>query len=283
MNTLIKNKCKINDSDYRHQFAEPQHYDEIIKDDAIVQDAATGKIIAVLAKHRISKKTALKAYPALMRGFTYVTDNRGAYSGTERIPDGDKKSRAQEVRSFTAGFFERQGGYTPICRATAFTRNEAKAWAVQKEMLAEMAAVMSEHAPARHKIQMEFLDKIAPEYKVDGLPFTTTAVNISVRAAYHRDRGDFKNGMGCMAVLKKGTCVNWLLGLPEYRVALDIGDRDVILFDPHLLHATSKGTGIGKMYKDWNRISVVAYVREKLVKCLPHKDEIRRARKRYEG
>ena len=281
MHTLKISKIKINDSDYQFKFGSKQDYDTILSQTSIVRDAATGLIVAGLFKKAISLETAKNAYPAFMAGFGYVTDNRGSYQGEKRKQETQKRSRTTEpVHSYTGGYFERQGGFTPICRATSFTREQNKAWRKQIPFLKEMATVVQENDPLRYSKLMDYIGKIQKDYTIDGLPFTTTAVNLSVRAAYHRDRGDYKGGVGCMAVLKKGVCINWKLVLPEYRVALDIGDRDVILFDPHLLHATTKGTGIGEIYKDWNRISVVAYVRERLIKCLPHEEEIKRARMR---
>lgn len=271
-------KRTIVDADYKG-YAKPTDYDVVYSENTIGYDAQTGQVAFALVKQAIPEDDARRIYPALMKGFNYVTDNRGAYSGMDRVKMG-KQSRHPPVRSYTAGYFERQGGRIPCCRATAFTRKETKAWSRQKLLLEHMASVMQMYAPMKYMTSIDYIKRIHPDYHVDKLPFTTTAVNLSVRAGYHRDKGDYKDGIGSIAVLMKGVCINWKLVLPEYRVALDIGDRDIILFDPHLLHATTEGSGIGEMYKDWNRISVVGYIRERLVNCLSFEDELKRAKER---
>lgn len=274
-------KAKVNDKDWKG-YAKPEHYDVVYSSDTIGYDARTGKVAFALIKEAIPREDAKRIYPALMKGFRYVTDNRGAYSGMDRVKDHakSKQSRTPPVRSYTAGYFERQGGRIPCCRATAFTRKEVKAWKRQVILLEHMARVMKEHAPEEYERIRNYIKGIHPDYHIDKLPFTTTAVNLSVRAGYHRDKGDYKDGIGSMSVLMKGVCVNWKLVFPEYRVALDIGDRDIILFNPHLMHGTTDGSGVGEIYKDWNRVSIVGYVRERLVNCLSFEDELKRAKER---
>ena len=149
MRSLNKAKIKINEADFQLKFGSVADYDDIISDNCIVRDASTGLIVAGLFKGAISPQTAKRSYPAFMQGFRYKTDNRGAYSGSERVPDGPKKSRAELVHSYTGGYFERQGGYTPICRATSFTRENAKAWKQQVQFLTEMADIIKTHDPYR--------------------------------------------------------------------------------------------------------------------------------------
>lgn len=269
-------KYKVDDSSFK-RYANDNDFTVVYKENTIAYDATTKEVAFALIKEAVPVGDAQRVYPGLMKGFNYVTDNRGAYSGMERKKVGNQ-SRTPVVHSYTGGYFERQGGRIPICRATAFTRKERKAWNRQIILLGHMARVMRTYTPNEYKRVMEYISTIHSDYHIDNLPFTTTAVNISVRAGYHRDKGDYKDGIGSMAVLMKGTCINWKLVFPEYKVALDIGDRDIILFNPHLLHGTTEGYGRGEMYKDWNRISVVGYVREKLARCLSFQQELIRAK-----
>ena len=278
MMSVEHRKIPVEDAAFK-RYANEGDFDVVYKKNTICYDSKSGEIAFGLFKHAIPVDDAKRIYPALMKGFGYVTDNRGAYSGSERVKVG-RQSRAPEVHSYTGGYFERQGGRIPCCRATAFTRKETKAWKRQVVLLEHMSSVMQKYAFAKYQKTMQYISTIHNDYHIDNLPFTTTAVNLSVRAGYHRDKGDYKEGIGSMAVLMKGTCINWKLVFPEYRVALDIGDRDIILFNPHLLHGTTEGYGMGEIYKDWNRISVVGYVRERLARCLSFEDELLRAKGR---
>jgi hypothetical protein len=61
-------------------------------------------------------------------------------------------------------------------------------------------------------------------------------------------------------------------------VAVDLQDRDVILFDVHEVHANLPFIATqGKEVEDWERISIVAYYRERMIDCLPPREEVERA------
>lgn len=282
MNIIKLPKQKVNDKSFHLRHCERKDYEIVVDKDTLVYDSDSGDLVLALVKKAISMNTAVSVYPALMtakrgRGLR----NRGAYSGVERAELYGKQgnSYAAPVHSYTGGFFERQGGRIPVCRRVKWTRDNPRAWRRVEILLQEMSETFKKYAPDKWKIQKDFVNTIHPDYHVLDTVYTTVAVNHSVAGAYHRDTGDFKEGLGSMIVLMKGKCTNWSLCIPEYKVLLKIGDRDQILFNPHLLHGNTKGSGVGEIYKDWNRISVVAYVRNRLEKCLSIEDELARARR----
>jgi len=282
MNIIKLKKKIVDDKQYQLRHCEEKDYDIIVDKNTIVYDEETGDIVLALLKNAITLETALSVYPALLtckkgKGLR----NRGKYGGEERTNPYSNKSKQSYgafTHSYVGGFFERTGGRIPVCRRVAWTRDNPKAWKRVEVLLNEMSANFKAHAPVKWKIQSNYIKKIHSDYHIPKCVYTTVAVNHSVAGAYHRDSGDYKEGLGAMSVFMKGKCLNWNLCIPEYRVLLKIRDRDQILFDPHLLHGNTKGTGVGKIYKDWNRISVVAYVRNRLIDCLSIKEELKRAR-----
>tara|TARA_Y100000592_G_scaffold81075_1_gene128413 strand:- start:2906 stop:3757 length:852 start_codon:yes stop_codon:yes gene_type:complete len=281
MNIIKLPKKKVNDKSFHLRHCQRNDYDIVIDDNTLVYDSDNGELVLALIKKAITMDTAIKSYPALMtakkgRGLR----NRGAYSGIERanLYGKEGSSYAVPLHSYTGGFFERQGGRIPVCRRVKWTRDNPRAWGRVEGLLQEMSDVFKKHSPDKWDIQKKYVNTIHPDYHIPNTVYTTVAVNLSVAGAYHRDTGDFKDGLGSMCVFMKGKCVNWDLCIPEYGALLKIRDRDQILFNPHLLHGNTKGSGVGEIYKDWNRISVVAYVRERLTKCLSIEKELQRAR-----
>lgn len=87
-----------------------------------------------------------------------------------------------------------------------------------------------------------------------------------------------------MAVLRRGRFRGCLLGMPRYGVAFDMQDRDVIMFDPHEVHGNTQFTdGQGVVREDYERISVVMYLRSRMRECGSPEEELQRARELYEA
>lgn len=276
MRKIYLDKNKIDPKSFFGRYAKNTDFDLVINDDCIVYDSDTKEILVAFYKKAIPADVAKKVYPALMRGLKYVTNNRGKYSGLK-----GEDAKKISVRSYASGYFDRQGGRHPACRATQYTRENPGAWKRQIPLLEIMCQKIKQDAPQKYSNMVDFVSKIRPEYKEEGVVLTTTAVNISTKAGYHRDAGDYKDGLGGIAVFMKGQCIDWKLVFSEYRVAVNLRDRDLIIFNPHLMHATTEGYGKGEVIKDWNRISVVGYTRQGLSKCLPFEQEIQRARENY--
>lgn len=272
MNTIKVKKIDIKDADFHLRNAVESDYDLILKDDTIVRDADTNKIVVIFKKHAISKKAAMIGYPALMS--TKNGDglnNRGFFAG----------EIGKACHSYTAGYMERQGGRNPCCRACSWNRENPKQMKKILPLLEDMDNTFKQCHPEAYHKQKRFIDTIHKDYHLPKTNYTTIQINLSVQGAYHRDKGNAVDGFGCMSVLMKGRVYDWGLCLPEYRVLADLRDRDMIMFDSHLMHGNKKGYGYGKMYEDYNRISIVAYVRERLKQCMSMKQEVIRANNKY--
>lgn len=147
-------------------------------------------------------------------------------------------------------------------------------------MIQETARVFEQHAPERYAKQLEAAKRTHPAYVIPETPFTTLTVNNCVSGGYHTDAGDYEPGFGCIAVFRRGSYRGCLLGFPAYGVAVDLKDRDVLLFDPHEVHGnTPFEDTVGFEGEDWERISIVFYFREKMLECLSPAEELERAKR----
>ena len=247
--------------------------------------APNGKLAARCIPQAIPKDVADRCRPWLRSLQKALTTNRGEYSGVaprRRVrADGTLSDTAESVAvpSAVAGFMDRMGGRFPYCRPCALNRGSG--WA----RFAPFAQVVSDHfrraLPDRWQRQMDEARKCDPAWLIPGTPFSTITVNNTFPAACHRDAGDYKEGFGCIAVLRRGRYDGAWLGFPRYRAAFDLQDRDLLLFDPHEVHGNTKFTDPkGEARKDWERISIVFYLRSRMRDCGSPEQELKRARTR---
>ena len=117
MRKIYLDKNKIDPKSFFGRYAKNTDFDLVINDDCIVYDSDTKEILVAFYKKAIPADVAKKVYPALMRGLKYVTNNRGKYSGLK-----GEDAKKISVRSYASGYFDRQGGRHPACRATQYTR-----------------------------------------------------------------------------------------------------------------------------------------------------------------
>ena len=247
-----------------------------------------------------------QAYPVLHR-LKLVSDNRPQYgkgnenerdrgqqmwaTGTLRYRetklDGtvSRQNRGTEVRSGIIGYYGRTGRH-PYCRETAFTAREAEQCADVVPLCRALAALARHNVRRRMGAQDEFVRAIPRAYRIADTPFTTMTVNNSVAAGYHTDSGDLKAGFGVMCYARRGSYQGGVLCFPRHRVAVDVHDGDVLLFNPHLVHGMTPLLGVGPKHRPedggWERLSLVLYARENMAKCLEPEAERARANRRAE-
>jgi hypothetical protein len=208
------------------------------------------------------------------------TDNRGLASGTRRREiKGAKRTRAKRIASAVVGALEtsQQQRY---CRLTAWTGQHLPEYEQLGVLLRPMSDALAVHVPDRHAAQAGHAAATHPDYVVPGTVFTTVTVNNTYPTGVHRDAGDLAAGFSTLACIRRGDYAGGLLTFPEYRVAVDMHDGDLLLMDAHQWHgntmlACPHGLGDERMRAccGAERISVVAYYREKMTGCGSLADE----------
>jgi hypothetical protein len=132
----------------------------------------------------------------------------------------------------------------------------------------------------RYRAQLEAVRQTPKEFVIHGTVFSTITVNRNFRTAVHKDAGDLKEGFGVMSVLRAGDYEGCYLVFPKYRVAVDMGTRDVLLADVHEWHGNSPLIGTKGEY---NRISTVLYYRSNMRHCGTAAEELERVKNRKPG
>lgn len=212
------------------------------------------------------------------------TDNRGLASGSRRIqPEGQKRSRSMHVSSSILGAFD-PGGTFKFCRLTAWTGKNLPEWETLHPALRAVAEKMSAYVPDRYAAQMEEIRRTHPDWVVPGTPFTTITVNNTYPTGVHTDKGDLDKGFSTIFALRRGEYTGGTFVFPEFRVAVDLQDGDLILMDAHQWHGnTAIVCACGERRTAYcedcgaERISVVSYMRAAMTKCGSEAEEVRRA------
>jgi hypothetical protein len=238
-----------------------------------------GSPLCVYLPGFIPEAQADAAYPVLHSVRNATTENRGMASGTARVRRGTRnRSDSKKVASMIMGAFEATGNYK-YCRLTAWTGEHARQFPEVFPVLETVAQAMAAYVPDRYRVQAERAARTHPAWRIGDTPFTTLTVNNTYPTGVHLDDGDLEGGFSSIFCLRRGDYQGGYLVFPRYRVAVDLGDRDLILMDAHEWHGN---TAIQPGSGDAERISVVSYYRTNMARCGPPEHEEARAHARAE-
>jgi hypothetical protein len=150
-----------------------------------------------------------------------------------------------------------------ICRPTTFTRDHADLWERGLPWLQAIARAHKALAPAEYRKQAAAAKGVLPAFVVPGTPYTTVTVNHNWRTNTHTDKGDYREGLGNLAVAGSGWTGGYL-GFPRFKVALAMAPGDFAVMRVHEYHCNTK---IELKTKDATRLTFVCYLREKMGDC----------------
>ena len=225
-------------------------------------------------------ETLAEAWPVLS-SIRIMTDNRGKASGTEREQRGaQKRTRTRRVLSSIVGAVDpgpavsRAAGRLPVCRLTAWTGKHLPEWEALRPVFDRIDILYAGHVPERHKVQRAAALATHPDWRIGDTVFTTVTVNNTYSTGVHQDAGDLPEGFSTLAVARRGDYRGGHLVLPRYRVAFDLRDGDLLLFDAHEWHGNTEmwcphqAQPLARPCPHGcERISLVTYFRTKVQQC----------------
>lgn len=209
-----------------------------------------------------------------------ATDNRGYASGGERGTRGNSpRLRTVPVTSGILGSFEAVGS-TPYCRLTAFTAKEVERWERLLPYFERIAHLFNEYVPDRYAAQVAEARRTPPEWMIADTPFTTITVNNTYPTGLHTDKGDLDAGFSTLGCIRRGAFTGGWLTFPQYGIAADMQDGDVLLMDAHEWHGNTPITCAycgeslrkpGHVCEEGmvppERVSIVSYFRTEMTTC----------------
>jgi hypothetical protein len=271
--------------------------DNIINEDCDLYDSKTGNLIFSFKKKRIPDEL-YKIHGKIIAHSKSLSYNRGSAGGVvtakglrkgmenwkakpefpcdkdgNPLPEGhakhsslfkyedgriSKRARSNSVSSQSIGGFDKSPQHP--CRLTYWTANNLTAYETIFPLCKFISDQYFSYVPHLWLSQYEKYQKCPQEFVIPDTNFSTLTINCDFRTACHKDRGDCKDGLTCFTVKKVGEYSGGELCFPEYRIAVNVEQGDLLLFNPHEAHCNNPIKGEGRM-------SFVLYLRDKMDQC----------------
>lgn len=285
-------------ADKEGRFFDAKDFKYIVKEDADgyrVDENGTKHLLFRFRKNVIPNKLSKIGMKYLKKPAMKKHDNRGAAAGvldlkklpgyvdTKRLEGLKGKFRVKGFYSNVSGkyikhvignlsqsniigYFDRAdrnlGKGAPPCRKTAFTAQQVEKWREVVPLIQAIDKQFKILVPNAYKKQYNRAHKT--KFVISGTAFSTLTINYNWRTALHKDAGDFSEGFGNLVVLEEGKYNGGYTGFPQYGVAIDVREGDFLAMDVHQWHANTK---IVRKTKNATRLSLVSYLREKMIRC----------------
>lgn len=275
-----KLKKQISDQEaekLQSEFLDKSHYDLLVDQDADGYDLY-GNLLFRFRKNAMPQDLLELGYNSFKKSIS-LTEGRGMAAGgydfRER-KDGTKgKFRvAPKVESGAVGFLDkRTNPQQNYCRMTAFTRANLEEFKEGIPFVKFVDQKYKELIPDAYRRQRLYADATNQNYVIPDTAFTTITVNRSFRTACHQDAGDLQEGFGNLIIHNDGSYDGGYFVLPQYRVAVDVQNNDMLFVDVHKWHGNTEMT-LREGYDEIFRISFVLYYREMMYKCEGIKEQL---------
>jgi hypothetical protein len=175
-----------------------------------------------------------------------------------------------KARSGVVGFYDTGSNFGAYhnrsgakCRTTAYTAKHLEKYQDCLPVFKKIDRTFRRLVPVRYRIQKKAAAGIDPAFVIQDTIFTTVTVNKNFRTALHRDAGDLREGFGNLVVVSEGEYTGAYTMFPQYGVGVDCRSGDFLAMDVHAWHCNSEMSGEG------TRVSLVFYLREKIVRMCP--------------
>jgi len=275
--TLKRHLTSEKASKLKTVFLDDSHWDILITEDTDGYDTQ-GNLLFKYRKKAISHNLLYTGWKSFEKSVE-LTESRGAASGSshKRVrKDGSiaNTTVGNKVLSGNVGYMD-ASAMVRYCRKTAFARNYFEDFTAGIPFIEHIDKLYSELCPEHYARQIEISRATDINYRIKDTSFTTVTVNKNFRTACHQDAGDFRDGFGNLVVYREGNYEGGYFCLPEYRVAIDMQNQDVLFVDVHRWHGN---TEIKNPSEDWLRVSFVLYYRENMITCKAPKEELKRVK-----
>ena len=200
-----------------------------------------------------------------------------------------KMQVSNNVFSTPIGYFNRikSLGVDLPCRLSHYTSSHMKEYEGVIPYIEQIGSIYRELNKDAYDHQMERAMK-RPQFRIGDTPFSTVTVNRTFRTGLHKDGGDY-GGVACLSVLEHGEYNGGIFMMPGYGIGIDLRGGDMLVADVHQFHCNTemwttpeqdaRNALLPKIHKDnvavgtlgagtdYSRISLVCYLREKMIEC----------------
>ena len=264
------------------KFLDENSFDTLITQDTDGYDLY-GNILFRFRKNAIPYQTLKQGYEAFKNSIS-LTDGRGIASGSshKRIRKDGSISNitvGNKVYSGNVGYMD-AGAMVHYCRKTAFARDYFELFKQGIPFVECVDNLYKQICPTHYEKQLAIAKGTNRNYRIAETSFTTVTVNRNFQTAVHKDAGDYPDGFGNLSVYREGNYYGSYFCLPEYRVAVDMQNCDILFADVHRWHGNTPFNGCSD---DYLRIAFVMYYREYMYKCKQPKEELAAIKQKETG
>ena len=258
-------------------------YNLLVQQDADGYDYNTNQLLFKFRKNIIPFNILKQGVDAFEPSIE-LTESRGAASGSshKRIRKDGSISNitvGNKVESGSVGYMDKNA-MIHYCRKTAFAKKYFDKFKQGVPFVQYVDNKYEELCPNHYTKQKAIALGTNPNYVIQDTSFTTVTVNKNFRTAVHKDSGDFSDGFGNLIVYREGDYNGGYFVLPEYGVAIDLHNTDILFVDVHKWHGNTNFTDCSP---DWKRISFVMYYREYMYNCKSPKEELQSVKQNKTG
>jgi len=255
------------------KYLNENNYDLLITEDADGYDL-NGNLLFSFRKNAIPMETLMLGVNSFKDSIE-VTESRGYASGSshKRIRKDGSVSNitvGNKVESGSVGFMD-SGAMVKYCRKTAFAKNYFDKYKSGIPFVKFIDDKYKELCPDHYAKQKAIAQGTNQNYVIGDTAFTTVTVNKNFRTAVHQDAGDYPDGFGNLIAYREGNWTGGYFCLPQYKVAIDLQNTDILFVDVHKWHGN---TDFINTEQNWLRISFVLYYREYMYKCKQPAEEL---------
>ena len=255
------------------KYLNDKNYDLLITEDADGYDI-NGKLLFRFRKNTMPIETLMLGVDSFKDSIE-VTESRGYASGSshKRIRKDGSVSNitvGNKVESGSVGFMD-SGAMVKYCRKTAFAKNYFDKFNSGIPFVQFVDQKYKELCPTHYEKQKAISVGTNKNYIIGDTSFTTVTVNKNFRTAVHQDAGDYPDGFGNLIAYREGNWTGGYFCLPQYKVAIDLQNTDMLFVDVHQWHGN---TDFINTSDDFLRISFVLYYREYMYKCKQPAEEL---------
>lgn len=267
---------------YYKKFLPDNAYDTLIIADTDGYDS-NGKMLFSFRKNVIPFDV-LKLGVDSFKDSIERTEGRGAASGSSHYRIRKDGTTAHThvgnwVESGNVGYMD-ASAMVRYCRKTAFAKNYFDQFKEGIPFVKKVDDLYRELCPLYYDKQKAMADKTNRNYVIQDTSFTTVTVNKNFQTACHKDQGDYQDGMGNLCVYREGSFEQGYFCLPEFKVAVDMQNCDMLFVDVHRWHGN---LAFRNCSPDWLRISFVMYYREYMYQCKSPSEELKRVQQATGG
>jgi hypothetical protein len=246
----------------------PSQISLIVTDDADVY-TEDERLLMRFRKGVLPKRDLDLFYDNVIKFAMRPTSNRGSTSGKK----GEKTLKDNpRIMTNILGYFDIMGprqkwmltqlGKTLKLnvRETYFTQKEPEKYKQCLPLIKDIDRLYEKYVPGPYALQRKKANQTP--FRIPGTAFTTITTNVNFQTTIHKDKGDDVEGFGNLTVIERdGHYTGGETCLVAYGVGADVRTGDILFMNVHEIHGNLP---IHYTSKDAKRLSVVAYLRERI-------------------